>query len=131
MKREILFRGKRIDNGEWIASPNYSNIDGNISIGLQDDGERKFTRYYQVLPETVGQFTGLTDKNGTKIFEGDILYFHFLDEDGIPAPDEICIETVEFINGAFCTDCDQLLQGIENSEFIGNIHDNPELIPND
>lgn len=112
--REILFRGK--NKCKWFYGDLRHLNDGRVTIC--QDGE-PFP--YEVYPETVGQFTGLTDKNGRKIFEGDIL-----------KANNGHIGYVAFSEGGFvkayrCHFNFTNLYG-DNQEVIGNIHDNPELI---
>jgi len=68
--REILFRGKRVDNGEWVEGNYFHNFRKGESNNIIPFNSNQ---WHEVIPESIGQFTGLLDKNGKKIFEGDIL----------------------------------------------------------
>lgn len=142
--REILFRGKRKDNGEWIcgdllqdvesgicAIVSYVNLGGNI----HDLSE---SCIFAVIPETVGQYTGLTDKNGVKIFEGDIVKGTAYSATTIGVIvwiDEISSFGVRYaqnltawVNSSILR-CAAIGKTDEfAAEVIGNIYDNPELL---
>ena len=128
--REILFRGKRTDNGEWEYGDLWCNPYGKrvvcIVSPINDQGT---TGGNEVDPETVGQYTGLTDKNGRKIFEGDIVNFY--NGDGEFSPYEVRWQDSGFsvlMNGDH--DLFDVLDDFfsRHCEIIGNIYDNPELL---
>ena len=138
--REILFRGKRKDNGEWVEGFYFENFD-KCYIMSKEYQETLMTKFvFEVDPKTVGQYTGLTDKNGKKIFEGDIVHAVYQSNYG-------GCEDVDFGNGVVKY-CDSYYGGasfeidiigeagsrvitasLENGvTVIGNAWDNPELL---
>ena len=123
--REILFRGKRTDNGEWIKGY-YASI-GEYHYILT--GQLALVPYlgfehFLVNPDTVGRFTGLTDKNGTKIFEGDIVKY---DEELYSVVYEPDVGMFELCGDGFAADFSYIDSSIF-CEVVSNIHDNPELM---
>ena len=124
--REILFRGKT-ERGEWIEGFYIKDV---IETYIYD--KYRNTRMQSVIPETVGQYTGLTDKNGKKIFEGDIVKAQD-DVFGSPFCDGIIGKIVYdecafFIEPKNPVDSQRLFDECAVYEVIGNIHDNPELL---
>lgn len=125
--REILFRGKRIDSGEWVYGTMYK-IAKDLNPFILTGGKSGCS--YQVEEETVGQYTGLNDKNGKRIFEGDVAKV-------LQGKDK-CIAYVGFENGAFilCPKTGNIYERTMWSywyndwdvEVIGNVRDNPELL---
>ena len=118
MNREILFRGKSANTGEWVEGfcvqfgETYSNIIIREIGKLNLYGVVPIYEHEIVISETVGQYTGLKDKNGRKIFEGDIM--------------RNAGNVVEFYGGDFCINGDSPLSYWTGTEVIGNIYDNPE-----
>lgn len=118
--REILFRGKDI-KGNWyegLLAHNIAKDEWYIS------NKAGISTAYQVRPETIGQFTGLTDKNGTKIFEGDIVEYEGKRYSINYLPHYARFSAVK-PNTVFC------VFAYQRGEVIGNIYDNPELIGED
>ena len=137
MKREILFRGKRTDNGEFV--------EGDLIHGVSAKGGRMYIlpivsnlAYlkgcnplggYNVVPDSVGQFTGITDKNGTKVFEADVVKHKFRRVWSEQEHTSIVVWNDNFM-------CYYLFDGASYIrmredviyEVIGNAYDNPELI---
>jgi uncharacterized phage protein (TIGR01671 family) len=163
--REYLFRGKRIDNGQWIygyyikATHHWHNHgvheDWIATDAVQNGGWCNVRGKYAVSPKTIGQYTGLTDKNGKKIFEGDIIRYAYITDyemyneslefpeeyEGVDFSDLWTIDSVVYGIGigypAFDLnnhewECNGLSNLSESClfiyEVIGNIHDNPELL---
>ena len=131
--REILFRGKKICDSKWVIGNYNAPLPTNWGATIEDAINIP-NLAYSVDPDTVGQYTGLTDKNGKQIFEGDIIKAKIEggNHEGFTWPNM----RVEFEQGAFC-----LVYGEHNRlcnfnglapsvslEVIGNIHDNPNLL---
>jgi len=136
MEREILFRGKRKDNGEWIkgyyvplGDKYHYILTGKLTIIKNFP---VFEHFY-VIPETIGRYTDLRDKNKVRIFEGDIIktkkygkdvgHSNVNDYDIFVVTYEPCMFRLINKTRGFCLDDD----GYSKQEVIGNIHDNPEM----
>ena len=124
--REVIFRGKRTDNGKWVKGYLYITHIGSHEIGSYDAEINIERLTFDVIPETVGQYTGLTDKNGVRIFEGDIV--SLVKHDGLIYKVVYVPCRYELVNskGVNCFVLD--IYKSENIEVIGNIYDNPELL---
>ena len=125
--REILFRGKRTDCDAWVEGDLIQAFRGNQLSSCIIMPNTPTAYCWKVDPETVGQFTGLTDKNGVRIFEGDIVraFTRF---------SEIYVSSVAYHDGTFWYknwSWTKFLFKFENIEVIGNIHDSPELLEGD
>lgn len=132
MNRTIKFRGKRLDNGEWVYGDLEYNRAKNIARIHTYDEDGEYLIQHSVDPATIGQFTGLLDKNGKEIYEGDILMLGSSDA-GIcevkwnESQLAFCIRFYYERNlgtrplGAWARDG-------KNIAILGNIHDNPELL---
>lgn len=126
--REILFRGKRLDNGEWVYGDlSLQNLCGVplIYAGMNSD--------YKIDPETVGQYIGEIDDTGAKVFEGDIMLvdtedghklFKIQFSQGEDEHQFICGFMGVYLGDADVYDEDD----VPYYRVIGNIHDNPELL---
>ena len=133
--REILFRGKRTDNGKWVEGEMLHDMQDRPHLYWKTPKELPivFSNHAIVDPGTLGQFTGLTDRNGVKIFEGDIVKHYF----NYHIPSAYSVGQI-FWNAKKCrwsrtaTDCDYFPEVWSSTskdyEVIGNIHDNPELV---
>ena len=127
MSKEILYKAKRVDNGEWVCGlPIYKNYIRVFTEHEYEDEDGKKVKYsttndYQVDPKTMCEFTGLIDKNGNKIFEHDIITVYNSNY------------SINFEDGGFTVGNSKIPLSLcfateENYVVIGNIFDNPELL---
>lgn len=130
MIREILFRGKRKDTGEWVYGYFVKDPKGQYRIYYQPFDEATSNTYHFVNPESIGQYTGLEDRNGKKIFESDIVTCEIYErEEYIEQESGIPIK-VSYDQGGFYPFYKAFgwRSSVEDIEVIGNVHDNPELL---
>ena len=142
MNNRYLFRGRRKDNGEWVEGYIFrlkEEFDPMLML------PNKIGKNYEVIPETVGQCTGLKDKNGKWIFEGDILHIKTGKGWSCPIGTDIYYKVVFTEFNIECYSCTEYIGFMAErssgslssiyyivtrwgAEAIGNIHDNPELL---
>ena len=156
--REILFRGKRLDNGEWVEGYLYENEPALVGIASENDVPEpskwfivrtgfadwnmpRPVEFVEVGSSTVGQYTGLKDKNGKRIFEGDILHIaKIADALGRYYRPPLDCHVNVVVKWDLCAWMWETLCGdkryinfpdawcLYECEIIGNVHDNPELL---
>ena len=128
--RTIKFRGKRVDNGKWVYGvPVIGITSGVFMVWIESEtkrghGElslRDVVKQAEVIPETVSQYTGLKDKNGKEIYEGDLVVYYASG-----------FARIEFVAGGFHIiqeeyGFDFMGQMLAAIEVVGNIHDNKEM----
>ena len=142
MNREILFRGKSANTGEWVEGfcvqfgETYSNIIIREIGKLNLYGVVPIYEHEIVISETVGQYTGLKDKNGRKIFEGDIVRRFNRNGQEIMSYvvewySDCCMFVLDCIDFDMEFDTDFTVFYGDEFEIVGNIHDNPELVRKD
>ena len=130
--REILFRGKRMDDGEWVEGYLVKAVGGEcmiLPVTTEHCGGAEFSEGYHCDPTTVGQYTGLKDKNGKRIFEGDICR-------NTRTGEIVSVKWHGTMAGyvwdkrradSFLFDFGELFRACDKYEVIGNIHGNQEL----
>ena len=135
--REILFRGKRTDCDAWVEGDLIQAFRENQLSSCSIMPNTPTAYCWKVIPETIGQYTCLTDNSGKKIFEGDICRFKRFNDVHVGKV-VFNVTTASFIMwyqpivGAYGEKATQkmLLSVCDDIEVIGNIHDNPELLEN-
>lgn len=134
MKREILFRGKDKATNQWVYG-DYTHNEGLNTHYISRNVNNTSRKAWEVDPDTIGQYTGLKDKNGKEIYEGDIAH---LKGDGFDGK-EVGIDyhrVVTFHDGTLCLSVgdglhvpiNDYVHGLDDWDVVGNVTDNPELI---
>lgn len=140
--RKIFFRGKRVDNGKWVGGyyvvrkrPYFKDKGADFehiicdNLVIDDFNDKQFVDTipitYSVDPETIGQYTGVTDTNGNKIFEGDVVWDSYDEDYGKVEWDN---DTAKFIItfSTFTVDFDSVYG--KELEIVGNVFDTPEFL---
>lgn len=127
--REITFRGKRVDNEEWVYGF-LTRMWGKYHI-IDENNENVA---YEIIPGTVGQYTGVKDKNGEKVFEGDIVRYETIARNGYDGIYKVVFEDrngcgyfgIAYSNIETCFFC--YSTPASQMEVIGNIYDNKEIL---